>query len=212
VSRSYEQRNERFFRFWAPFYDIIEWFVGGFRRKVVSMAGLRPGDRVLDVACGTGSLSFALESTGAAVTGVDISGHMLRVARKKLRRLERKRRVNLTFIEHDARQLPFPDANFDAATISFALHDMPQDAQVAVLREMKRVTKPSGSVIVADYRRPSNALGRTLAHLFISSYETRYYRQFVKRDLIQALLEAGLSVSEERRIINGMGRILRCAR
>lgn len=209
MKRTYEQRNERFFRFWAPFYDGIEWFVGGFRKKVVAAAVSVAGSNVLDVACGTGTLAFELERAGANVTGVDLSPHMLRIARKKLERGKRKRQdPNVAFIEHDARQLPFGDNTFDSATISFALHDMPHEVQVAVLREMKRVVKDSGKIIVADYRRPRNGFGRTLAHLFVASYETRYYRKFIKYDLLQTLAEAGLEVTDEKRILTGMGRIL----
>jgi demethylmenaquinone methyltransferase/2-methoxy-6-polyprenyl-1,4-benzoquinol methylase len=208
VTKTYEQRNERFFRFWAPVYDGIEWFVGGFRRKLVALAQVRKDDRVLDVACGTGSLSFELEKHGAIVTGVDVSPHMLRVARRKLKRLQRKREVRLTVIQHDARHLPFPDGSFDASTISFALHDMPEDVQVSVLREMRRTTKPRGPIVIGEYRKPKNPVGRFLAHLFISSYETRYYRRFMRGDLEKTLQQAGLSILKEQRIINGMGRLL----
>jgi len=209
--KTYEHHNERFFRFWAPVYDGIEWFVGGFRTKVVSMLDLKPGDKVLDVACGTGTLALQLEATGAEVTGVDMSPHMLRQAEKKLKRLKAKRNVNLEFIQHDARYLPFADGTFDAAMISFALHDMPHDIQVGVLGEMSRVVRPSGRIVVADYRRPTSMFGRWLAHLFISTYETRYYRRFMKTRLEDTLDEAGLKIKDEKRIIIGMGRILEIA-
>jgi len=183
--------------------------VGGFRKKVVAAVDLAAGDNALDVACGTGTLAFELERTGAEVTGIDLSPHMLRIAVKKLeRKKKRGHNLNVAFIEHDARQLPFAHDSFDAATISFALHDMPREVQVAVLREIKRVVKHSGRIVVADYRSPRNKFGRRLAHLFISSYETSYYRKFVKYHLLQTLAEAGLEVTDEKRILTGMGRIL----
>ena len=85
-----------------------------------------------------------------AVIGIDLSEAMLRVARRK------NGLPNVTFQRADATALPFEDANFDAACVSFALHEMPATIRERVVREMARVTKVGGTVVVVDYALPRN--------------------------------------------------------
>lgn len=102
---------------------------------------LQPGHSVLDVAAGTGTSSAALASTGARVVAVDISEGMIEVGRE--------RHPEIEFVEGSATALPFADASFDAATISFGLRNI--DDPLGALREMVRVVKPGGSVLVCEF-------------------------------------------------------------
>jgi demethylmenaquinone methyltransferase / 2-methoxy-6-polyprenyl-1,4-benzoquinol methylase len=111
----------------------------------------RPGEIVLDLAAGTGVSTAELARSGAYPVGVDISLGMLQTGR-------RTRRVNL--LAGDALRLPFRDGAFDAATISFGLRNV-QDTGAA-LRELARVTRPGGRLVVCEFSHPINRAFRAL--------------------------------------------------
>ncbi|MBC7105344.1 MAG: class I SAM-dependent methyltransferase [Firmicutes bacterium] len=126
------------------------------RRFAVGASGLGPGGRGLDVACGTGML--ALEQARAVgprglVVGLDFSGEMLAVARRRLAPLPQVRLVC-----GDALALPFPDDTFDAATMGFALRNV-ADVPRAVA-EMARVVRPGGRVVTLELTVPRTPLFR----------------------------------------------------
>ncbi|MDM4762410.1 bifunctional demethylmenaquinone methyltransferase/2-methoxy-6-polyprenyl-1,4-benzoquinol methylase UbiE [Galbitalea sp. SE-J8] len=108
------------------------------------------GERILDVAAGTGTSSAALARSGATVVAVDFSPGMIAEGRKRHPRIE--------FIEADATRLPFGDDEFDAATISFGLRNV-HDPRAA-LAEMYRVLKPGGRIVVCEFSRPPRAIVR----------------------------------------------------
>jgi len=115
--------------------------------RLMRSASLAPGDHVLDVACGTGLVSFAAAKEvgpGGRVVGVDISGEMVVAARRKA---EAYVVPQCTFERMDAEKLELPDASFDAALCALGLMYMPDPAQA--LREMRRVLKPEGRVSLA---------------------------------------------------------------
>jgi demethylmenaquinone methyltransferase/2-methoxy-6-polyprenyl-1,4-benzoquinol methylase len=126
------------------------------KRRLVRLARVGPGDRALDVCCGTGDVALALARTGATVTGLDFSEPMLAVARRRAAAAPDGTR--LEFRQGDALQLPFPDRSFEAVTISYGLRNL---AEVAGgLREMWRVAKPGGRLLVLDFGKPDNAFWR----------------------------------------------------
>jgi demethylmenaquinone methyltransferase / 2-methoxy-6-polyprenyl-1,4-benzoquinol methylase len=108
---------------------------------------VRMGARALDVATGTGDLAIELASRGASVTGVDFSPAMLDVARGKA--------PDIDFEEGDALALRFADGEFDAATVGFGAHNF-ADLDRG-LRELARVTKPGGRVVVLEITTPQRA-------------------------------------------------------
>ena len=115
----------------------------GWRTAVAAALGLQSGERALDLAAGTATSTAALARTGARVVGCDFSLGMLQVGRGK----------GVELVAGDALQLPFADASFDAVTISFGLRntaDVPQ-----ALREMRRVTKPGGRLVVCEFSHPT---------------------------------------------------------
>lgn len=111
-----------------------------------AMAGLAgaPGSSLLDLCCGTGTLAGLGARLGLTVTGVDLSPHMLAVARAK--------RPGPAYLLADASALPLPDNRFDAVAVSFALHEKPFATAAAILAEARRVVRDGGRILVADYR------------------------------------------------------------
>src|SRR5690625_2361941 len=103
-----------------------------------------PGMRVLDLAAGTGTSSEAYADAGVDVVPCDFSTGMVAVGKR--------RRPDLSFVAGDATRLPFADESFDVVTISFGLRNV-VDTELA-LREMRRVTRPGGRLVVCDFSRP----------------------------------------------------------
>jgi demethylmenaquinone methyltransferase / 2-methoxy-6-polyprenyl-1,4-benzoquinol methylase len=122
------------------------------RRATRAALALRPGERVLDVGAGTGVSTVELGRSGAYAVGVDLSVGMLRAGRRT--------RPGVPLVAGDALRLPFPDASFDAVTISFALRNV-VDA-TAALRELGRVTRVGGRLVVCEFSHPTNAAFRTV--------------------------------------------------
>ncbi len=118
------------------------------RMATVRAVNAQPGERVLDIAAGTGASSAAFAKTGAEVVAVDFSKGMIAEGRK--------RHPDLTFVEADAQELPFPTDSFDVVTISFGLRNV-NDPQKA-LKEMKRVLRPGGRLVVCEFSHPERAL------------------------------------------------------
>ena len=132
----------------APRYDLTNAVLSlgqdrGWRTAVARALDLRPGQRVLDLAAGTATSSAALAKTGATVVGCDFSLGMLREGRGK----------GVDLVAGDALRLPFADASFDAVTISFGLRNVA--SALDALREMRRVTRPGGRLVVCEFSHPT---------------------------------------------------------
>jgi demethylmenaquinone methyltransferase/2-methoxy-6-polyprenyl-1,4-benzoquinol methylase len=122
------------------------------RRAVAQAVYPRPGERVLDLAAGTGSSSMPFAAAGAQVVAADFSLGMLRVGKAA--------HPDLDLLAGDALRLPFADASFDVVTISFGLRNV-SDVDTA-LGEMARVTKPGGRLVVCEFSHPTWAPFRTV--------------------------------------------------
>jgi demethylmenaquinone methyltransferase/2-methoxy-6-polyprenyl-1,4-benzoquinol methylase len=137
----------------APVYDAMNRVMtGGLDlrwRRLAAAAVVRPGDRVLDAACGTGDLALAAAEAGAGeVVGLDFSPRMLERARSKSSAIE--------WVHGDLLALPFPDGSFDAATVGFGVRNV-ADLERS-LRELRRVLRPGGRLAVLEITRPRGAL------------------------------------------------------
>lgn len=122
------------------------------RRAVAEAVGAGPGQRVLDLGAGTGTSSLPFAEAGAEVVPCDFSIGMLGEGKK--------RHPELALTAGDATKLPFADDSFDATTISFALRNV-QDTDAA-LRELHRVTKPGGKVVICEFSTPTWTPFRTV--------------------------------------------------
>ncbi|MDQ1626794.1 MAG: demethylmenaquinone methyltransferase / 2-methoxy-6-polyprenyl,4-benzoquinol methylase [Actinomycetota bacterium] len=122
------------------------------RRAVARAVDARPGDRVLDLAAGTGSSSLPFVAAGAFVVACDFSLGMLRVGKQA--------HPELSLVAGDALRLPFADASFDTSTISFGLRNV-TDVDAA-LGELARVTRPGGRLVVCEFSHPTWRPFRTL--------------------------------------------------
>ncbi len=129
------------------------------------MAHLQPGMRVLDVGCGTGFLTEGILQTTPRVWGLDITWDQLRRAAAKF---------PLDFVRGDAERLPYRDNSFDAALSAGSIEYWPDP--VAALREMGRVVKPGGTVLVGGPTRPRDPLYRLLANNMMLFYDEREAR------------------------------------
>jgi ubiquinone/menaquinone biosynthesis C-methylase UbiE len=139
---------------WPVFYDLILWVVtrgkeAAFRRFVTDVAGVQPGESVLDVGCGTGTqavVAKACVGESGRVVGIEPSLEMVTYARRKARRCGLVVDIQPGVIE----QLAYPDQSFDVILCVIVLHHMPDDTKRQGIKEMARVLKPGGRVLVVD--------------------------------------------------------------
>ncbi|MGW5240866.1 demethylmenaquinone methyltransferase [Monashia sp. NPDC004114] len=122
------------------------------RRAVVKAVDARPGERILDIAAGTGTSSEPWADREIEVVPADFSLGMLRVGHR--------RRPDMAFTAADAMHLPFADASFDVVTMSFGLRNVADTEQA--LKEFLRVTKPGGRLLVCEFSQPVNKVFRTV--------------------------------------------------
>ena len=121
------------------------------RKFTPEFSGMKAGDKVIDVCCGTGAQVLEYGRHGIIATGIDSSQGMLKIA---TRNRMRQKAVNVSFQLADATNLPFPDGYFDYATVSLGLHDKEKPIQYQIISEMKRVVKLDGALIFIDYQVP----------------------------------------------------------
>ncbi|MCP5060050.1 MAG: methyltransferase domain-containing protein [bacterium] len=169
---------------------------------VIAAAARKPGDRVLEIGCGTGSVTARLVAAGAQVTALDQAPEMLEQAQARLPE------AGVTWLEQTAAEIDrLPEAGFEAVVLSLCLSDMSASERVFVLREARRRLAPGGRVVVADevrapglrgvlqrfWRVPQAALGWLLVGTISRPVP----------DLVGELRVAGLAVQAEERWLLG---------
>ena len=178
----------------AATYDLLVWLVTfgrerAFRERMLRLAHLQPGESVLDVGCGTGSLAIAAKrqvGPAGSVCGLDASAEMIARAETKAR----KAGVDVGFKNAFAQSLPFPDAKFGVVLTTIMLHHLPKKARGQLAGEIRRVLKPGGRVLAIDFGRTSRD-----RKSFIDHFHRRHgYVEF--EEIIALLNDAGLNVAE----------------
>jgi demethylmenaquinone methyltransferase/2-methoxy-6-polyprenyl-1,4-benzoquinol methylase len=217
-------RVEDLFAAIAPRYDLINDLQSFglhrlWKRRLIRLAGIRPGELALDVCCGTGDVAFALAAAGATVTGFDFSEPMLAVARNRARAVAPG--ASPVFQQGDALNLPFADASFDVVTISYGLRNL-ADFDRGV-RELARVLRPGGRLLVLDFGKPDNALWRwgyfqylrwlvpIFGRLFCGDGDTHgYILESLKKYPAQRGVDAKLAELgwTDRRVVNLLGGVM----
>ena len=179
---------------WAAWYDLTVWLMTlgrerVYRERFADLAHLKAGDSVLDVGCGTGTLAIVSKRrvgpTGT-VHGIDASPEMIARAGEKAK----KAGVEVFFKQGVVEALPFPDAHFDAVLSTLMLHHLPRKLREQCAREVRRVLKPGGRVLVVDFRESGRKGKGLLAHF-------RHRHGHVELDdMIAVLSGAGLNILE----------------
>jgi len=157
-----------------------------YREKTLELAELKPGESVLDVGCGTGTLAIAAKRqvgpTGR-VYGIDASLEMIERARRKAKRTG----VEVTFENALVEELPFRDETLDLVSSTTVLHHLPEKARQQCLREVRRVLKPGGRFLVVDFGGPVSERRSWVAKLH------RHGRIDLRR-VVPLVTEAGLRI------------------
>jgi len=161
-----EQRIRSMFGEISGRYDFLNHFLSGgvdyyWRWRTVRRVRLEPGIPVLDVCTGTGDLALAFWRRGKGrvpVVGADFTHEMLELARRKVPRRGSDANAPLEFLEADAQHLPFGDRQFQVVSVAFGLRNVTDTRQG--LREMTRVCRPGGRVMVLEFSLPENRLIR----------------------------------------------------
>jgi ubiquinone/menaquinone biosynthesis C-methylase UbiE len=149
-------------------HDLMEWFIDpclfhgqlrALRRRTATLARLQPGDNVLDVGCGTGTLALEVQhrvGSAGRVVGVDPSPRQIARARSKAARRKLPVEFQIGVIE----QLAFPDQTFDVVLSTLMMHHLPDSLKRQGLAEIARVLKPGGRLVITDFTRKQERQGR----------------------------------------------------
>ena len=159
----------RLFATIADRYDFITGFLSygqdrRWKQRLIRLAHLRPSDRLLDLACGTGDIVLAAAPRVERAVGLDLTHRMLQLARQRSGPPEGGHYVRL--VTGDMLALPFADGSFTVVTVGYGLRNVP-DLQRS-LHEIRRVLAPHGRVLSLDFNRPSNALVRSVYLIYLT--------------------------------------------
>jgi len=157
---------------WGKTYDALVGLLtfgqeGKLRRATLELAHITPGERILEVGCGTGTLTLAAKAktgAGGQVSGIDIAPDMIETAKRKAARAG----LEVVFQVARIEEIPFPDGQFDLVLSSLMLHHVPgEEAKRQGMKEVLRVLKPGGRLLIVDVAPPANPHLRGLASLLV---------------------------------------------
>ena len=190
---------------WASFYDAVVWLLSlgkgqSIRKATVELAQIKPGDRVLDVGCGTGDLTMAAKTLAGPtgqVYGMDASPEMIERAQQKAARAG----VEVTFQVDLIENMTFPDKQFDVVLSSLMMHHLPDDLKREGLTEIYRVLKPGGRLLIVDIESSSSgSLGQRFSDLMIHLHGGHTAMQNNVKKLIPFVETAGFTNIETNKL------------
>ena len=179
--------------------NVVDPLLRDIRIFVPDFAGMKKGDKVLDVCCGTGDQVFYYAEKGIIASGVDSDPNMIKLAKKDKRK---ERFIDVFFQTADAKNLPFENNCFDYVSISFGLHEKERGDRDKITSEMKRVVKEDGSLVFVDFQAP---LPDNIYSYFIQAIEYlagknhfKYFKDYIKQGGLDEVLKKNQLVEEKK--------------
>ncbi|MHB1134278.1 MAG: class I SAM-dependent methyltransferase [Chloroflexota bacterium] len=193
----------------TPLFDVVVELMGygpEFQRRVIRTLDPRPGESVLDLGCGTGTLlrELALVPRARLVIGVEPDSRALRQTSAKLSGLS----STVMLVQSLGQALPLRDESVDRVVCTLVFHHLPTPVKRATAREVQRVLRRGGHLLLADYGPPANPLGALVLRLAgtldgWSGMEANFHGQ-----VPDILRDAGLQVEEKGRLFRGVSFLL----
>ena len=177
---------------WTSRHDILVQLMGlgvtgRNSRMIIEMAKVKPGDKVLDVGCGTGDLTLTAKhyvGVSGSAHGIDASPEGINLARKKAKRSDSQAVFEVGLIE----KIPYPEETFDIVINRLVIHHLPDHLKLRGIAEIFRVLKPGGLVFLADFKPPTNPI---LTHIILSLVGHKTMMQSSLKDILPMLKKVG---------------------
>lgn len=175
-------------------------------REIIAEAMPKKPGRILDMATGTGEVAIHIKEMlpDADVIGIDLSKSMLSIAKDKSARKD----IGIKFMQRNVESTGFKKDCFDAVTISFALHEMPQENRLNVIKEARRVLKKNGRFVIMDFNEPKGRIMRMLLKAHIKLLEPNYASTILKEDFAKELKENGFNKVRYREHFDGLIQLI----
>jgi ubiquinone/menaquinone biosynthesis C-methylase UbiE len=169
------------------------------RDEFVTSLELRPGDKVLEIGCGTGAITKRLVATGARVTAIDRSNDMLDTARRRAPSAD-YRRGDVTSLDLGS--------GYDCVVLAFVLHELPSEKRRALLPGAARTLRPGGRFAVMEWALPTNPTARSVWRQVIGTIEPPHALDLIESSVADELAEAGVAVTATTRTAQGRVEML----
>ena len=185
---------------------LLDPLLRGIRKRIPGFSGMKAGDKVIDVCCGTGAQVLEYGHRGIFATGIDIDPGMLQIA---IRNRMRQKAINVSFQLADATKLPFTDGFFDYASISLGLHDKEKHIRYQIISEMKRVTREDGALILIDFQVPLpgnvwSLIARAIES-FVGGTHYQSFKEYIANNGLEDIIKNhGLREKDRTSLMNGL--------